>query len=105
VQLEVPSIGELLGQSHAEFIAQGIDQDVGDTAAALLQLRRHQTVKHIRVGQLAAGRPAARFQMPSEEHLHRGRQTAVARARLLNHAGHALVRLDGIAYGLLEFPL
>ena len=105
VELQVPSVGELLGQGDTEFIAQGIDQDIGDTATAFMQFRGHQTVKHIRVGQPSAGRPAAHFQMLGKEDLYRSRQTTVARPCLLNHPGHDLLRLDGIADGLLKLAL
>ena len=79
VELQVPCVGELLGQPDTELIAQGIDQDIGDTAAAFMQFRGHQTIKHIRIGQPSAGRPAAHFQMLGKEDLYLGGQTTVAR--------------------------
>jgi len=50
VQLEVPSVGELLGQGDAELIAQGIDQHVSDTAATFLAVSAPPDDKYIRVG-------------------------------------------------------
>ena len=43
--------------------------------------------------------------MPGKEHLHLCRQTTVAGTCLLNHPGHEIVRLDGIADGLLKLSL
>src|SRR5437660_56621 len=43
--------------------------------------------------------------MPGKEHLHLCRQTTVAGTCLLNHPGHEIVRLDGIAYSLLKLSL
>ncbi len=96
---------QLLLQGHSQLVTQGIDEEVRHSAPALLEVRCHQAVEHIGVGQAASGGPARSFQVLGEADLKHLREPTVAGTRLLDHRIDGRVARQMVAHGLFQLAL